>query len=128
MRTVWAGAALWLWQGYRKTSLDWVRLEAAIGYVKGVRAARKLFLGGVAAALGAGLLAGGFVLAHVGLGLLLNAIFPGGRVVAWTFIVLGALYVLIPLGVLWRLSSEKTWMQASGAGRIMRQAAKPPAS
>ena len=124
-RLLWTGIALGFWRHSRQTSLEWFKLRATLGYVKSVQAARKLFLIAIAAILGAGLLVAGFVLAHVGLGLLLRACFPGGRVTAWTFLILGIFYALGPLIALWRLTSEKQWMQASRADKLVRYATKP---
>ena len=57
LRTLLATTSVWLLNKYRQKSLELIKLEAAIGYVKGVRSARQAFLAVLVVVLGAGLLA-----------------------------------------------------------------------
>jgi len=108
------GAGLWLLNQYRQTSLDLVRIQAAIWYLRGVKTVRAVFVS-LAALIGALLLAIlGFVLIHVGLLGLLPAPY---RFVA--LLVLGLIYLLIGLCVIRRLCSQKHWMRTFQAHRCV---------
>jgi len=124
LRTLFATASVWLFNKYRQTSLDLIKLEAAIGYVKGVRTARQAFLAVIVVVLGAGLLAAGFVLLHIGLGILLYLAFRDWWVVGAVLLVLGILYILVPLLIIRRLCAEKTWMQFFKADKLVAQVTK----
>ncbi|MFA5043575.1 MAG: hypothetical protein WC381_06140 [Kiritimatiellia bacterium] len=124
LRTLFVTASVWLLNKYRRASLDLIKLEAAIGYVKGVRAARQAFLAVLAIVLGAGLLAAGFVLLHIGFGMLLYLAFQNWWTVSVAFLLLGAIYTLAPLFVIRRLCAEKTWMQFFKADKLVEQVTK----
>ena len=124
LRTLLATVSVWLLNKYRQTSLELIKLEAAIGYVKGVRSARQAFLAVLVVVLGAGLLAAGFVLLHIGLGMLLYLAFQSWWAVGIAFLVLGALYTLVPLFIIRRLCAEKTWMQFFKADKLVEQVTK----
>ena len=117
---------IWLLNRYRRASLDLVRIEGALCYVKGVRCARRAFLAGVAALGALGLLASGFVILHAGLFLLLYLAYGAGRVLAAALLVLGLVYTLVPLAVLVRLGSQGAWMRFFKADRLVRQAVQDP--
>ena len=124
LRTLFASASVWLLNKYRQTSLDLIKLEAAIGYVKAVRSTRQAFLAVLVVVLGAGLLAAGFVLLHIGLGMLLYLAFQNWWVVSTTFLVLGIIYTFVPLFIIRRLCAEKTWMQFFKADKLVEQVTK----
>lgn len=124
LRTLLATASVWLLNKYRQTSLELIKLEAAIGYVKGVRSARQAFLAVLLVVLGAGLLAAGFVLLHIGLGMLLYLAFQNWWAVGAALLVLGALYTLVPLFIIRRLCAEKTWMRFFKADKLVEQVTK----
>jgi len=124
LRTLFATASIWLLNKYRQTSLELIKLEMAIGYVKGVRSARKAFLAVLVVVLGAGLLAAGFILLHIGLGMLLYLAFQSWWVVGAVLLVLGALYTLVPLFIIRRLCAEKTWMRFFKADKLVEQVTK----
>ena len=124
LRTLFATVSAWLLNKYRQTSLDLIKLEAAIGYVKGVRSARQAFLAVLVVVLGAGLLAAGFVLLHIGLGMLLYLAFQNWWAVGVALLVLGALYTLVPLFIIRRLCAEKTWMRFFKADKLVEQVTK----
>ena len=115
---------MWLLNKYRQTSLDLIKLEAAIGYVKGVRSARQAFLAVLVIVLGAGLLAAGFVLLHVGLGMLFYLAFQNWWVVGTVLLVLGILYTIVPLFIIRRLCAEKNWMRFFKADKLVEQVTK----
>lgn len=124
LRTLFMAVSVWLLNKYRQTSLELIKLEAAIGYVKGVRSARQGFLAVLSVLLSAGLLAAGFVLLHVGLGLLLYAAFQSWLVIGVVLLVLGILYTIVPLLTIRRLCAEKTWMQFFKADQLVEQVTK----
>jgi hypothetical protein len=109
--------ALWLVRKYRRLSLEWLRLEAALWYVRGVRTARAAFLSVLLLAVCVLLAAAGFVLVHIGLYALLP--WPAN---ARTLLILGAFYLLLAGWSLWWVCSEKTWMRYSNARQIMERA------
>lgn len=125
-QTLVASASVWLLNKYRRTSLELIKLEMAIGYVKGVRSARQAFLAVLVVVLGAGLLAAGFVLLHLGLGILLYLAFQNWWGVGVAFLLLGLLYTLVPLFIIRRLCAEKTWMQFFKADTLVEQVTKKP--
>ena len=119
-----ATAFRWLLNKYRQTSLDIIKLEAAIGYVKGVHLARQAFLAVLVIVLGAGLLAVGFMLLHIGLGMLLYLAFQSWWVVSTVLLVLGIFYTFVPLFIIRRLCAEKTWMRFFKADKLVEQVTK----
>ena len=124
LRTLLATAAVWLLNKYRQTSLELIKLEVAIGYVKGVRSARQAFLAILVVVLGAGLLAAGFALLHIGLGILLYLAFQNWWAVSVALLVLGTLYTLVPLFIIRRLCAEKNWMRFFKADKLVEQVTK----
>jgi len=126
LRTLLATASVWLLNKYRQTSLEVIKLEAAIGYVKGVRSARQAFLALLVIVLGAGLLAAGFVILHIGLGILLYLVFQNWWALGVALLALGVLYAIVPLLIIRRLCAEKTWMQFFKADKLVGQVTKKP--
>ena len=124
LRTLFTTASMWLLNKYRQTSLELIKLELAIGYVKGVRSARQAFLAMLVVLLGAGLLAAGFMLLHIGLGILLYLAFQNWWAVGLVLLILGTLYTLVPLFIIRRLCAEKTWMQFFRADKLVEQVTK----
>ena len=114
---------LWLLKQYRRLSIDLVKIEAAIWYVRGVQTARRLFLSALALVLCLLLGAVGFVLLHIGLYVLLP--WPANAMVLMS---LGLIYVGIALAGLAWACSEKTWMRCSRANEYTALALKnePP--
>ncbi len=119
-RFAWRVLARGLAADYRRTSLDILQLEGAIGYVKAVRSARRAFLGGLAAVAAVGLLTAGFVLLHVGLFVLLfQAWERNWTALALAILALGAIYVTGPLLVIRFLAADKTWMRLFRADTLV---------
>lgn len=106
-----------LLERYSQVSLDLVRIEAAVWYVRGVGAARQLFIGGLALSFVVALAVGGFVLLHVGLYALLPT--PANAI---SLLSLGAIYLLIAILVLRWACAEKTWMKYSKAANFVERA------
>ena len=124
LRTLLVTTSVWLLNKYRQTSLELIKLEMAIGYVKGVRSARQAFMTVLVVILGLALLAAGFVLLHIGLGMLLYLAFQNWWAVGVALLVLGTLYTLVPLFIIRRLCAEKTWMQFFKADTLVEQMTK----
>jgi hypothetical protein len=117
------GVAALLLKEYRRLSIDWVRIRAAICYVQGVKAARKGFLAGLLLAFCLLLGGSGFVLFHVGIFLLLPH--------AWrpaVFMGLGSIYMIVVLLLLRWMCAEKTWMEYSNAGKYVAAATEKQSS
>jgi len=106
--------ALALLKSYRRVSLDLVRIEAALWYVRGVGAARQIFIGGLGLSFLVALAVAGFLLLHAGLFALLPA--PAGAII---LLALGAVYLLAAVLALRFICSEKTWMKYSKAGHVV---------
>ena len=113
-----SGAGIWLLSQLRHLSLDLLKAKAGEWYVGGVRAARKVYLLFAALALCAVLAGAGFILLHVGL----FALLPH-PIDAIVLMALGAVYMLIGLGVIARLCNEKMWLRVTRAERFVK---RPP--
>ena len=96
-----------------------MRIKAATGYVKGVRAARTAVLAYVGFCLLVALLAAGFILFHVGLYVRL-AWEPADK--ALLMMVMGGVYMAIPAIGFAILASQRLWMRATGADEAVRRA------
>jgi len=117
--TIVEGVAVWLFKQYRRASLDLVKIQAAMCYVRGVQSARQAFMAGLLLAFCLLLGGCGFVLFHIGLFL----IFPW----PWSAVVLmalGTLYMVAVFLALRWLCAEKTWMKFSKADKIVDAAAR----
>lgn len=108
-------------RGYRRISLDLLKIQAAVWYVRGVQTARSAFLAVFMLALCIAVGVVGFVLFHVGLFLLIPWPWNAGALMA-----LGSVYVITALFVVRWLCSEKTWMKFSNAGKYVESATKKP--
>lgn len=116
-----SAVVVWLAQRYRRLSLDLLRIEATLGYVRGVRLARSAFLAALALLLYLLLLGTGFVVFHIGLFMLL----PAGWVKACVLMGLGLAYMLVPALLIRRRCSEKTWMEWTRATDLTDAATRP---
>ena len=123
-KTLAVTTSFWLFSKYRSKSMDLLQLEAARYYVQGVQSARLVFLGGIAALLALMLLAAGFILLHVGLGMLLHQWLQSWLGVGLALALLGLVYTLIPLLVLRRVCAQSTWMNISKADAIVARLTK----
>ncbi len=125
MRRILAGLAgaivAALLQEYRRVSVQWLKIQAAIWYVKGVAQARRIAVRVVS--IGAALLLGtaGFILFHVGLFLWL----PVSLAVKGVLLAaLGLVYLVAAWLVIRALLSEGSWLRTSGANDLIAHATR----
>ena len=109
-----SGAAWWLLNHYKQCSLDLIKIRAAIWHVRGVKAARTMYVAVVRLALSTAMAGAGFILFHVGLFALLPE--PIGAIV---LLALGTVYMVAGLLIVRKLCSEKEWMKALGADKCL---------
>lgn len=108
--------------GYRRLTVDLLRIEAAKCYLHGVRAARTSAVGLMALALVVALIGVGALLAHAALFVLL----PWSvRTKAVIGLVLGLVYVIAGGVALRAAMNEQTWMKKSGATDMLDEATRP---
>jgi hypothetical protein len=105
-----AVAVLWLLRRYEQVSLDLLKIRAAVYYVRGVQTARSAAIVGLLVVGVVVLLASGFVLVPIGLAVLIYGLSGSWVAACVVLLVLGALYVIVPLLVLRRFMSERAWM------------------
>jgi len=113
---------LWDLSDFKKISsaFQTVQIKAVRTYIQIVDAVRKSAIGVLLMLVGLFLLAIGFVGIHVGLFLLLDLSI---RTVGIVSLCLGGVYFLVPLIMLLKLTSEKTWMRNSKASEMVRKVA-----
>lgn len=113
---------LWDSSDFKKISsaFQTVQIKAVRTYIQIVDAVRKSAIGVLLMLVGLFLLAIGFVGIHVGLFLLLDLSI---RTVGIVSLCLGGVYFLVPLIMLLKLTSEKTWMRNSKASEMVRKVA-----
>ncbi len=100
---------------------DLVKIRAAIWYLRAIRTVRQIYLLSMAGTLTLLLVVAGFVLFHIGLFAMLPT--PANAIV---IMVLGLIYMVAGLCILRFVSSEKQWMQASGAAHYTALVDKRP--
>ncbi len=122
-RNVLSGTLASLLRNVQGGALDLAKIRGAIWYLRAVRTARQLYLMSLARTVSLTLAGVGFVLFHVGLYALLPA--PTNAIV---LMVLGLLYMIAGLCIIRILTSEKNWMQASGAAHYTALIDKRPRS
>jgi len=111
LKRVPAVAAIWLLRRYKQMSLDLLKIRAAIYYVRGVQSARgaavvALIVLGLLAIIGAG-----FLILPFGLAILIYGLSQSWVAACIALLVIGALYVIVPLCILRRYyMSERAWM------------------
>jgi hypothetical protein len=106
---------------YHKNALALMKIEGTKYYIKGVGQARRVFLGYILLNSLLFLLLSGFILMHVGLFFYLD--WPVATK-ALLFLGLGAAYFVIALGATLWLSSQKAWMNFTGASDMVSQLTK----
>lgn len=108
-----------LLQEYRRVSVQWLKIQAAIWYVKGVAQARRIAVRIVAVVAALLLAMVGFVILHVGLFLWLPvSVATKGMLLA----VLGLIYLVVAGLVIRALLSEESWLRSSGASGFIADA------
>jgi hypothetical protein len=110
LKRAFAVAAIWFLRRYKQVSLDLLKIRAAIYYVRGVQSARAAAIGvlmalGLIAVMGAG-----FMILPIGLTILLYGLSHSWVAACIALLVMGGLYVIVPLCILRRCMSERAWM------------------
>lgn len=108
---------------YRQLSVQLLKIEAARAYMHGVRLARLSAIGLMRMGLMIGLIGIGALLLHAGLLILLPWSLKAKALLS---IGLGLVYAGIGCTALHAALKEKTWMDASGAAEVLRQATGQP--
>jgi hypothetical protein len=122
IKGVLAGIAVKLLDHYRQLSIQLLRIEAAKACLHGVRVARLLAIGLMLMGLMIALICLGAVLFHAGLFILLPWSVNAKAVLG---IFLGLAYVVIGGVALRAATSEKVWMEKSGAAHMIEEATRP---
>lgn len=119
LRGILSAYAVKLLDNYRKLSIQLFRIEAARCYLHFVQTARRSALGLTGLMLVVTLIGIGALLFHVGLFILL----PGSLKIKAAFgMALGLTYVLLGGWILYAVLSEKTWLDKSGACKMLEKA------
>lgn len=110
-----------LLNSYRRLSIDLLKIQGAMAYVKGVQTVRRWWIGALLLASVLLLLAAGFVMIHVGFFLWVPWA-PATK--GLVLLGLGLIYMGLALAVLFKLCSEKAWMESSQANKLIEQATR----
>ena len=111
-----------LLETYRKLTLQLLKLEATKYYVRGVQAVRLSALGLMGLGLLLGLICIGFLLMHIALFILLPWTTEAKAMLG---LGLGLAYVVIGGVALKVAMDERTWMEKSGAAKMLKEALSP---
>lgn len=114
-----AGFAVRLLNQYRQLTLDLLRIETAKCYLRGVQMARLSAMGLVGMGLLVGVICFGAALLHAGLFILLPWSLQTKAILG---MILGLVYVIAGAVAIRAALNEKTWMDKSGAGRMLEEA------
>ena len=106
----------------KSASLDLIKIKAVAIYLQVVDSVRKSVLGGVMLLLALMFLVIGFVALHIGAFILIDMSI---RTIGIVTLCLGAVYFLVPLIVINKLTSEKTWMEISKGSKLLEDALPP---
>jgi hypothetical protein len=108
-----AFAAIWLLGRYKQATLDAIKIRAAIYYVRAVQSARSAAIA-VLTVLGLlAILSAGFLILPFGLAVLLYGLSHSWVAACVALLVMGALYVIVPLCILRRYyMSERAWLKS----------------
>ena len=110
LKRAFAVAGIWLLQQYKQVSLELLKIRAAIYYVRGVQGARAA---AIAVLMALGLIAvmgAGFMILPIGLTILVYGLSHSWVAACIVLLVMGGLYVIVPLCILRRYMSERAWM------------------
>jgi len=114
--------AVKLLETYRKLTLQLLKLEATKCYVRGVEAVRLSALGLMGLGLVIGLICIGLLLIHAALFILLPWTIEAKAMLG---LGLGLAYVVIGGLALKVAMDERTWMEKSGAAKMLKEALSP---
>ena len=118
-----AAAGMGLINSYRRLSVDLLKIRAATVYIRAVQTARRWWIGALQLAGVLLLLAAGFVMIHVGF-FLWAPWAPATK--GLILLALGLLYMGLALAVIFKLCSEKTWLEGSQANKLVESATRNP--
>ena len=119
VKGLFSAAAVWLFQRYRRLSLDLLKIQGVTHYVKGVQGVRQVAVALMLVVLLMALGAAGFILLHVGLAVLIYGLSGSWILTGIVLIMVGAAYVGIMAWWLRRYADEGNWMRWSGADRLV---------
>lgn len=117
-----AGLAVKVLDNYRQLSLQLLKIEAAKAYLRGVHLARLSVLGLIQMGLLLGFIGLGVLLVHVGIFILLPWTVEAKALLA---VCLGVAYTVLGGLTLRAAFDEKTWMDRSGATKLLENAIGP---
>ena len=122
-----AVAVFWLLRRYKRISLDLLKIRAAIYYVRGVQSARAAAIGGLLALGSLAVMGAGFLILSIGLTILLYGLSHSWVAACIALLIMGGLYVIVPLCILRRCMSERAWMSFFKVEDLVaRVTRKPP--
>jgi hypothetical protein len=108
----------WLKKVYVEPILKMIKVQLAIGFLEGIRAARRILLLLVLLVFVITLIGGGLVLIPLSLLLFMDWA-PHTKAIVG--MVVGLLYLVVPAVALLPLLSEKRWMRVTSASKVLRQ-------
>jgi hypothetical protein len=118
-----AGTAIKLLNNWRRLSIHLLEIEAAKGYLHGVRMARLSAIGLMRMGLVISLVGIGVLLFHAGLFILLPWTVETKAVLG---MFLGLAYAVIGYVALRAAMDEKMWMEKSGVAEMLEEATRQP--
>ena len=121
LKGILAAIAVKVLDNYRHLSVQMLRIEAAKSYLCGIRTARLSAMGIMLLQLVIALICLGVLLFHIGLFLLLPWSMKAKAVLG---MVLGLAYVVTGGLVLRKALDEKTWIEKSGAAKMLAEVAR----
>lgn len=105
-------------ESYIQTTIDLLKIEAAIAYLKALKGTRRFVIVTMLLFFFVVVLGCGFLLIPIALLLFMPWTQETKAIVG---ICIGAAYVVIPIIVISMLLSEKRWIRWSGVGKLIRQ-------
>ncbi|TFH64205.1 MAG: hypothetical protein E4G91_06535 [Candidatus Zixiibacteriota bacterium] len=105
-------------ESYIQTTIDLLKVEAAIPYLKALQGVRRFLIRATLLVFFVVVLGCGFLLLPIVLLLFMPWDDPTKAIVG---ICIGAAYVVIPIIAIAMLLSEKRWVRWSGVGKLIRQ-------
>jgi hypothetical protein len=123
-----AAAAVWLSRPYRRAALDLFEIQAAAFYVRGVQTARKAARTGLLAVGLIALMGAGFVILPMGLAILIYGLSGSWVATGVALLILGGIYLIVPLWAYRRSMSARVWMGLFKADDIVARVTGKPRS
>jgi hypothetical protein len=108
-------------EGSQKT-LDLLKIKAVAGYLHAVEQMRQSAIGIITLFLAGLLMLAGFVGVHFGLFVLLDLSL---ETIAIVTLCLSAIYLIIGILLVGKVTSEKTWMELSGGDKLVKKVTEP---